>query len=121
MKHTDRSEDTSPRNPSPRIDSSPTRVSSKKIFKKIENQSPTNAVLAAASNGEEDSLFPHATSTSSAVKTSSVFPGLGEGITHNTEAQDPLETTPSNVRKLISVFESSLAQVYQACRLQNLF
>ncbi|KAI6679617.1 hypothetical protein NL676_033498 [Syzygium grande] len=91
-----RSEDTSPRNPSPRIDSSPTRVSSKKIFKKIENRSPNNAVLAAASNGEEDSLFPHATSTSSAVKTSSVFPGLGEGIAHNTEAQDPLETTPSN-------------------------
>lgn len=119
MKHTDRSEDTSPRNPSQRIDSIPTRVSSKKIFKKIENQSPNNAVLAASSNGEEDSLFPHATLTSSAVKTSSVFPGLGEGIAHN--AQDPLETTPSNVRKLISVFESSLAQVYQACRLQNLF
>ncbi|XP_030465253.2 uncharacterized protein LOC115684603 isoform X2 [Syzygium oleosum] len=108
-----RSEDTSPRNPSQRIDSSPTRVSSKKIFKKIENQSPNNAVLATASKGEEDSLFPHATSTSSAVKTSSVCPGLGEGIAHNTEAQDPLETTPSNVRKLISVFESSLAQDMQ--------
>lgn len=118
MKHTDRSEDTSPNTPSQRIDSGPIAVGLKKNFKKIENQSPNNAVLAAASKGEKDSLFPHMMSTSSTMKTSA-FPGLEEGVVHNTEAQDPLENTLSNVRKMISVFESSLAQVYLACRFQN--
>ncbi|XP_030541772.1 uncharacterized protein LOC115749195 isoform X2 [Rhodamnia argentea] len=113
--HTDRSEDTSPSTPCRRIDTSPTGVSSKKIFKKIENQSSYNAVLAARLKEEKDSLFPHLTSTSSTVKTSLVFPGLEKGVTCNTEAQDPLERTPSNVRKVISVFESSLAQDMQPC------
>lgn len=109
----DGSEDTSPSTPFQRIDSGLTRVSSKKMFKNIENQSPNNAVLAAASQGKKDSLFPHLTSTSSTVKTSSVFPALEEGVTRNMEAQDPLESTPSNVRKVISVFESSLVQDMQ--------
>ncbi|KAF8036363.1 hypothetical protein BT93_C2164 [Corymbia citriodora subsp. variegata] len=91
-----RSEDPSPSPPFDGIDSGPTRVSSKKIFKKIENQSPNNAVLAAASKGEKDSLFAHTTSTSSTVKTTSVFPGLEEGIARNMEARDPLKSTPSN-------------------------
>ncbi|KAF8036364.1 hypothetical protein BT93_C2164 [Corymbia citriodora subsp. variegata] len=108
-----RSEDPSPSPPFDGIDSGPTRVSSKKIFKKIENQSPNNAVLAAASKGEKDSLFAHTTSTSSTVKTTSVFPGLEEGIARNMEARDPLKSTPSNVRKMISVLESSLAQDMQ--------
>lgn len=87
-----------------------TKVNSHGSVKKIESRSSPTDVSARCMYAEEDSspfLLPGSVTS---VKSFSISSKLEENQNSNTEKQGPLEKTPSNVRKMISAFESSLPQ-----------
>ncbi|XP_031252353.1 uncharacterized protein LOC116110277 [Pistacia vera] len=76
----------------------------------IETQTPVDDVPERTICSEEASYLSESSELVVAVKNKLIAPKLYEENTYNPQKQSPLGKAPSNVRNMISAFESSLAQ-----------
>ncbi|KAJ0091566.1 hypothetical protein Patl1_13463 [Pistacia atlantica] len=87
-----------------------TEVSHKGFVENIETQTPVDDVPERTICSEEASYLSESSELVVAVKNKLIAPKLYEENTSNPQKQSPLGKAPSNVRNMISAFESSLAQ-----------
>lgn len=95
-------------------------VSRKELVEKIDSKSlpaefPTEAICS-----NETSLLLGGSGLDVAASNNLMLHNLEEDSGRNPQKQSQLGKTPSNVRKMISAFESGLAQVYVVCYLNNI-
>lgn len=96
---------------SQRSDERLTEVSHRGFVEKIETQTPVDNDPERGIWSEEGSYLSKNSESVVASKNTFVAPKLYEDNTFNPQKQSPLGKAPSNVRNMISAFESRLAQV----------
>ncbi|KAK3210510.1 hypothetical protein Dsin_015216 [Dipteronia sinensis] len=87
-----------------------TDVSHGGSVEKIECQTPQDDFPARANHSEEAPSSSESSELVVSLKSKLISPKLKEDGTYNPEKQNPVGKTPSNVRNMITAFESSLAQ-----------
>ncbi|KAK9275835.1 hypothetical protein L1049_023107 [Liquidambar formosana] len=111
--YTDRSEETtSTASVLQEVKADLNEVNSGALIEEIETQSPPDDVLAKPINAEEASSPMLSSEPVVAAKSNPISSKRDKYQTHDTEKQGPLGKTPSNVRKMISAFETSQSQVF---------
>ncbi|CAK9134954.1 unnamed protein product [Ilex paraguariensis] len=82
------------------------------LVEKLETHLPHADLSTIPLFGQGASTMLECSESDVAASTKPVSPKLDDDLANKTEKQGPLEKTPSNVRKMISAFESSVSQVF---------